>query len=376
VAGLYLHIPFCRKNCSYCDFYFSLNKKHEPAFFNALRTELALRKFEISGESIDTVYFGGGTPSYASPGELERVLDLIRTTYIFSGNPEITLEANPDDLTRENLNAWKQAGINRLSIGVQSFDDRFLELLGRRHDSRQVFEGLEETRAVGFENITIDLIYGIPGMYPEDWQKQVEIFSDLDIPHLSAYALTVEPRTLLSRRVEKGIVRLPDDEIFETMFLYVSKKLDEAGYEHYEISNWAKPGYRSRHNTSYWQGKMYMGFGPSAYSYDGYETRRWNVANLHKYIKGITGGTDKWYETEQLSGRDLYNELIMTRLRLLEGVREAEVEKRFPVFVTEFRRTAQMLKERGLLEKNGGYWRIPGSKRFLSDGIIEEFFSV
>ncbi len=375
MSGIYIHIPFCRKNCSYCDFYFSLNKKHEPDFFNALRTELALRKNELQNELIETIYLGGGTPSYASLEQLERVFYWIYTSLPVAPHAEITLEANPEDLNPAVLEKWKSLGINRLSIGVQSFEDKYLQLLNRSHTSKKVFEGLSYARRAGFENISIDLIYGIPGMDLTEWEKQIDYFLDLSIPHLSGYALTVEKGTLLHHQVKKGIIRMPEDEIFEEMFFLLIDKLEKAGYSHYEISNWAKPGMESKHNRSYWLGKKYAGFGPSAHSYDGLTIRKWNKPNLHQYIKNITEG-NPWYETEKLSEKDRFNELIMTRLRTDVGVDNKHIKLKFPAYYDFFKQTATKLLHENKLIYENDFWRIPRHAKFITDGIIEEFFVV
>ena len=373
MAGIYLHIPFCRQSCSYCDFYFSVNKKHEEAFFNALRAELALRRRELNLEPVETVYFGGGTPSYASPAHIERILEWLSREVPLQSGVEITLEANPDDMSPENLRRWKAMGINRLSVGVQSFEDRFLKLLRRSHDARRVEEALHEAQAAGFDNLNLDLIYGIPGMDTEDWKAQINTFLQWNIPHLSAYALTVEPGTLLDFQVKKGKIHLPPEEIYANQFFQLRRMLHEAGFYHYEISNFALPGYESRHNSSYWEGKAYYGFGPSAHSYDGEKIRRWNVSNLHRYIRGIQG-EGPWYETEILTPADRYHEYVMTRLRTDKGVNKKEIARIFPDFYGDFIRTAERLrKEKKLTEKEGVY-RIAPAFLFLSDGIMAEFF--
>jgi len=375
MAGVYIHIPFCRRACSYCDFYFSVNKRHEADFFNALRTEAALRRREMESERIDTIYFGGGTPSYATPGYLEKLLDDIHRITTTTPGMEITLEANPDDISLENLKQWKNSGINRLSIGVQSFDERFLKILNRSHGARRAEEALENALTAGFENITLDLIYGIPGMTMKDWEKQIDKFLEWNLPHLSAYALTVEPKTLLDFQVKKGKIHMPPDEIFEKQFFLMRQKLIDAGYRHYEISNFARPGFESRHNTSYWESKPYTGLGPSAHSYDGKNLRRRNVANLHRYLQGISGKTG-WYETEILNNTDAYNEWIMTRLRTDKGINEIDIKKYFTEHYSFFRKTADKLCREGqLICKNGRYLIAPEAL-FRADGIIETFFVV
>ncbi len=375
MAGIYIHIPFCKQNCTYCDFYFSLNKKHEKDFFNALGAELALRKREMLAERIETIYFGGGTPSYASPQETDRILNWIFSNLHVNPNAEITLEANPEDLITENLFAWKNAGINRLSIGVQTFEDKFLQLLNRSHNAQQVFSGLENTIQTGFTNLTIDLIYGIPGMNLKTWEKQLDIFLQFQIPHLSAYALTVEPKTLLEYQIKTQKLNMPNEETFEKMFFVMTEKLTKEGFNHYEISNFARPGFESKHNKSYWEGKIYFGFGPSAHSYDGNKTRRQNLPNLFKYINGIKTG-NPWYETEVLTEKNLYNEKILTLLRLRSGINEKTIKRDFPQFYPDFIQTSEYLIEQGLIEKSGAYYFIPAHARFLTDGIIEKFILV
>jgi len=373
MAGIYVHIPFCRQACSYCDFYFSVNKRHEKAFFNALRTEWALRKRETEGERIDTIYFGGGTPSYAHPDFIGQIIDDIRQNVFLSPQTEITLEANPDDITSENLRRWKEAGINRLSIGVQSFDNRFLRMLNRSHDARTAKKALENALSAGFDNLNVDLIYGLPRMRLEDWVAQIDRFLLTDVPHLSAYALTVEPKTLLEFQVKKGILSLPSEEEIERQFYVLRDKLTKAGFRHYEISNFARPGFESRHNRAYWQGKAYIGLGPSAHSYDGKRLRRWNTANLHRYIQG-TAGKGPWYETETLSDKDLYNEYVMTRLRTDAGIDDKKIRTRFPVQYAFFRRTAEKFLRQGDLTFQNGRYRVADSAWFRTDGIIREFF--
>ena len=373
---LYVHIPFCRQNCSYCDFYFSVNKRHEAAFFAALRRELQSRAEEIRRYGpLQSIYFGGGTPSYADERLLAGFMAEIRALLEVAPEAEITLEANPEDITRSHLSGWKALGINRISVGIQSFDDTHLRLMNRSHDAAEARRALDLLAAEGPENVTMDLIYGIPGQTAENWRRQLSLFLDYAFPHLSAYALTVEEGTLLHRMVQKGRIRMPADEDYETAFRMLHRTLEKNGWEHYEISNFARPGYRSRHNTAYWQGHPYTGLGPSAHSYDGRRLRRWNVANLHRYIRGLEKG-EKYYETETLADRDRYNEYIMTGLRMKEGVAEEEIRKSFPAYYENFRQTAEDLAAEGLLVFRAGHWFIPENALFRTDGIVEVFIVV
>jgi len=372
MAGIYIHIPFCRRACSYCDFYFSVSKRHEDRFFRTLLTELQLRETELRPHPIDTVYFGGGTPSFAGPQYLEEVLKWIRRNTRLSPGAEITLEANPEDLEPSKLLRWKKAGINRLSIGVQALDDTALQRLNRTHKVKQIRKGLHLVRQTGFENVAIDLIYGIPQTDLSFWDRQIDEFLHWNFPHLSAYALTAEPRTLLHHQIRRGLVSLPPDETYEAMFFRLTEKLKKAGFNHYEISNWAKPGYESRHNSAYWEGKPYFGFGPSAHSYDGRNIRRWNVANLHRYIRAVEARMP-WYESETLDLRDRFNEFIMTRLRTARGINPEEVKRQFPPYFDEFKKIAGAL-ETEYLEWQNGSIRIKPRAWFMADGIIARFF--
>jgi len=373
---LYVHIPFCRQNCAYCDFYFSLNKRHEQSFFDALRRELRERAVEIRRYGpLQTVYFGGGTPSYARPAFLRAFLDEVRRLVEVMPGAEITLEANPDDITPEILAEWRSMGINRLSVGVQSFRDEDLRLMNRSHDAATTVQALEWLVKYGWDNVNIDLIYGIPGLDRNAWNENIRRFLGYGFPHLSAYALTVEPGTLLHHQVRKGRLRMPADEEYEQQFFDLIDRMKQAGYQHYEISNWARPDFVSRHNTAYWQGHPYSGLGPSAHSYDGHRKRRWNVANLHRYIRGLEKG-ERYYETETLSDRDLYNEYILTGLRTAEGVDKEVLRQRFPSFYTSFLETAHALAGQNLLAYRQGRWYVPKPALFRTDGIIERFFVV
>ncbi|HAJ82714.1 MAG TPA: coproporphyrinogen III oxidase, partial [Zunongwangia profunda] len=323
MSGIYIHIPFCKQACHYCDFHFSTSLKKKSELVSALQNELVLRKNELPNEPIKTIYFGGGTPSLLNLEELTAIFKTIYTEFTIAENPEITLEANPDDLSEEKINELANSKINRLSIGVQSFFEEDLKLMNRAHNAEEALNSIKLARSK-FDNISVDLIYGIPGMSNERWQKNIQILLDLDIPHISSYSLTVEPNTALQKFIEKGKIKPVDDAAAAQHFETLRTVLKNAGFEHYEFSNYGKPGYFSQNNTAYWLGKPYLGIGPSAHSYDG-NSRKWNIANNTLYIKAIER-SELPLEVEELSITDRYNEYIMTRLRTYFGVDLVEVE--------------------------------------------------
>lgn len=320
MAGIYIHIPFCKQACHYCNFHFSTSLRYKNEFVGALLKEIELSKQTINAgtdPTIETIYLGGGTPSLLAQQELETILQSIHNHFTVTADAELTLEANPDDITKEKLEAWKAAGINRLSIGIQSFFDEDLQWMNRAHNAQQAREQLQLARTL-FENITIDLIYGTPGLTNEKWQQNVEKVIALGIPHISCYALTVEPQTPLQKLIHQQKKEDVNTDIQSEQFLLLMQWLNAAGYEHYEISNFAKPGWRSRHNSSYWSGKNYYGFGPSAHSFDG-NSRWWNIANNNVYIRSINDGKLP-IEKEILTPVQKANEYIMTSLRTVEGL--------------------------------------------------------
>ena len=316
--GIYLHIPFCKKACHYCDFHFSTSRDLMDEMVNAISKEIILRKDYLSGEKVETIYFGGGTPSLLNKNQLELLLNTIRENFTVDENAEITLEANPDDLSAENLRMFKSAGVNRLSIGIQSFRDGDLTLMNRAHNSSQALQCVSEAKAAGFNNITIDLIYGLPGLSEDDWRKNMQTAFELDVDHLSCYSLTVEPKTALATMIKQHKVKDVDDGAASLHFKMLMKEAALHGYEHYEISNFARNGKYSRHNTSYWQRKKYLGAGPSAHSYDG-DSRQWNVYNNNVYIRSIADNKVP-FEREELSVKDKFNEYILTTLRTKWGI--------------------------------------------------------
>jgi oxygen-independent coproporphyrinogen-3 oxidase len=325
MAGLYLHIPFCRRKCGYCNFFSLASLKHREEFTQALCQELRLRAGEVAHQAIGTLYWGGGTPSLLEPGQFTAIIQTIREYYTLEPGAEITMEANPDDLEEQRLQTWARGGVNRISIGIQSYHSRDLVYLDRTHDPEQALAAVGKCRDAGFERLSLDLIYGIPGQTEQDLRENVQRFLDLGIEHLSAYALTLEERTILWHKVSRAERSAPDDDLASRHFLAMSEWMEKAGYEHYEISNFALPGKYSQHNTSYWNGTSYLGFGPSAHSYDG-RKRYWNVANLQQYIQRAPLGKASEGE-EVLDTADRINEYLMTSLRTMWGCYRQRIEE-------------------------------------------------
>lgn len=318
MAGIYIHIPFCKQACTYCNFHFSTNLDLQNDFTAALLREIELRQAYIQGEMIETIYFGGGTPSILSSEALQQILDSVSGHFKIVPNPEITLETNPDDINPARLQDWREAGINRLSIGVQSFFSEDLVWMNRAHNSEQAVRAVEDSKNAGFENFSLDLIYGSPGLSEEKWEFNLQRAISMKPAHISCYALTVEPKTPLYHLIKMKKSVPVDSEKQARQFLTGIRVLEAAGFEHYEISSFARPGKRSRHNSSYWKSKKYLGLGPSAHSFDG-TSRQWNISNNALYIKALNAG-QLCFESENLLPRDLLNEYIMTSLRTNEGL--------------------------------------------------------
>jgi oxygen-independent coproporphyrinogen-3 oxidase len=327
MAGIYIHIPFCKQACTYCNFHFSTNLDLQNDFTVALLKEIVLRKAYIQGEIIETIYFGGGTPSMLSPQAINQILDSVTNQFRIAQNPEITLETNPDDIDMQRLGEWKKAGINRLSIGIQSFFTEDLDWMNRAHNEQQAIQAVEDSKKAGFDNFSLDLIYGSPGLTDEKWDFNLQKAISMDPAHISCYALTVEPKTALYNMIKtkKSVAVDPDKQAGQ--FLTGIRKLEAAGFEHYEISSFARPGKRSRHNSSYWQSRKYLGLGPSAHSFNG-TNRQWNISNNALYIKSLM--TDQLsFESEDLLPKVLLNEYIMTSLRTTEGLDLQHVTEHF-----------------------------------------------
>jgi len=318
MAGLYIHIPFCSKRCTYCDFYTEVAPDLIPILVNYIVKELNIRKDYLKNETISTIYFGGGTPSILSKEQFSQILTSIFSIYTVEENAEITFEANPDDLTVDFFNSIKQLPFNRISIGIQSFDDEDLKRINRRHTSNQAITAVKNAQNAGFDNISIDLIYGLPLQTIGDWEKQLDIALSLNIQHVSAYGLTYEEGTALWKQREKGLVKPIIDETMNEMYLLLVKKMKEKGFEAYEISNFALDGFRSKHNSSYWKQNSYLGIGPSAHSYD-LVSRQWNVASIKAYISALENNTP-YFEKEELTLYDRYNDYVLVSLRTSDGL--------------------------------------------------------
>ncbi|MGZ8539070.1 MAG: radical SAM family heme chaperone HemW [Chitinophagaceae bacterium] len=370
MSGIYIHIPFCKQACHYCNFHFSISLRYKNELIAAL-----LKEIEISGSSgatapdiIETIYFGGGTPSLCKKDEIQSILEKLRSFFNVSPAAEITIEANPDDISKEKLNDWKEAGINRLSIGIQSFFEEDLVWMNRAHNAKQAVDSFQ--MAVNtFDNITIDLIYGTPGLTEEKWKQNVEKAISLGVTHLSCYALTVEPKTPLDKLIRQHRSEDINPDKQSEQFLLLMQWLEDAGYEHYEISNFAKPGFRSRHNSSYWQGEKYMGFGPSAHSFDG-NARWWNIANNTIYIDSINKGIIP-FEKEHLTTTQKLNEFIMISLRTAEGLDLSKINE---TESNELLATSRKYIEKGLMKLEESFLRLTREGKLLADGIAADLF--
>ena len=315
--GIYIHIPFCKQKCHYCDFHFSTSLKNKEDLISCLLKEIEIQKSYLNEEIVETIYFGGGTPSFLDALEIRKILDEVYAQFAVISNPEITLEGNPDDFTFQKLQELKQAGINRLSIGIQSFNDADLTWMNRAHNASQATKCVQDAQNLGFDNVTIDLIYGLPEMTLEAWKMNLQKALDLNVQHISAYNLTVEPETTLHHLVKTGKSKPLNDAAGAEQFEVLINTLEKNKFKHYEISSFGKEGYFSKHNSSYWKRKFYLGIGPSAHSFNG-NTRQWNVANNSKYIKAIKVGKVP-LELEELSESDRYNEYILLGLRTIWG---------------------------------------------------------
>lgn len=371
MSGIYIHIPFCKQACHYCDFHFSTSLKKKDEMVSALAKEIALRK---NDEIIETIYFGGGTPSILQISDLRFLIDEVYKNYNVVDNPEITVEANPDDLTKERIIQLSKNKVNRLSIGIQSFFEDDLTMMNRAHNSAEAKKCLEIATQY-FDNISVDLIYGIPGMSNEKWLQNIETALSFNVPHISSYALTVEPKTALHTFIQKGIIPKLDDEKAQEQFHILVEKLEENNFIHYELSNFGKVNYFSKNNSSYWLGKKYIGIGPSAHSYDGI-SRSWNVSNNSIYLKSISENKLPM-ETETLTTTDRYNEYVMTGLRTIWGISLKRVEAEFGKnYLDYLNQQSQRFINDGLLEIENETLKITKKGKFLSDGIASDLFLV
>lgn len=374
MSGIYFHIPFCSQACHYCDFHFSTSTKYYDQMVEGLLDELTARAPELNGSTVKTIYFGGGTPSILTSRDIERFLNRAGQLLPVAGDVEITLEANPDDLSVEKLNAFKQIGINRLSIGIQTFDNQALKVLNRSHTGQQAEQAVKNAQDIGFENITCDLIYGLPGSTPERCEADLTKMIELHVPHISAYNLTIEPGTALHHQVKSKAITVPHDDEVARQFELGMALLNQAGFEHYEISNYARPGFRSQHNSNYWNGAPYLGIGPSAHSY-GNNQRRWNISNNGLYMKVLKETSTNWFTVETLSLTDRYNEYVLTRLRTSWGCNLVEMNTRYgQELVNYFRSGIKPWITSGHLVNHENTITLTTSGKLLADRIASDLF--
>lgn len=375
MAGIYLHIPFCKTRCIYCDFYSTTRSEMADRYVSALCRELKLRKSYLDNEPVETIYFGGGTPSQLSKENFEKIFETIEREYNLGNCEEITLEANPDDLTPEYIKMLSSLPFNRISIGIQTFNEQTLRLLKRRHTAEQAISAVKECRMAGFQNISIDLMYGLPGETPESWEADLEQAVNLNVEHISAYHLIYEEGTPLYEMLQKHKVEEVDEESSVDFFALMIDRLTKAGFQHYEISNFCKPDMYSQHNSSYWTGKKYLGCGPSAHSFNG-STRQWNVSSLDKYIAGIEKGIPD-FEIEELDVTTRYNDFVITSLRTMWGLSLNRLEEEFG---TEFKQycleNAQTYLDSGKLEISDNTLFLSKEGIFISDGIMSDLLWV
>lgn len=375
MAGIYIHVPFCKTRCIYCDFYTRTDLSLKENYISALSKEIELRKDYLAGETVKTIYFGGGTPSQLSLYDFERIFGAINNTYIVASDAEITMEANPDDLTGTYLESLKVLPFNRLSIGVQSFDDNELKFLRRRHSAEKAKDAVRKAQSIGFNNISIDLMYGLPNQTMDIWKRNLEEAINLNIQHISSYHLIYEEGTRLYRLFKQGDVKAVDEDLSVAMFSVMIDTLSDAGFEHYEISNFARNGLYSKHNSSYWLGDKYLGLGPAAHSYDGIN-RAWNVASIKKYIEGIGQGKPA-IETEYLDLSTQYNDFILTGMRTMWGVNLIELEKRFgPKLNNYCMQNVRKYIEEGFVTNTDNRLKLTRKGIFISDGIMSDLMWV
>ncbi len=373
MAGIYIHIPFCKRKCHYCNFFSLATTKYRHEFLKALLQEIKLRKNYLNNERIESIYFGGGTPSLFSTDAIKEILDHIYQNFEIGAAAEITLEANPDDLSLDYLNRLKQTTVNRLSIGIQSFNNAELKYVNRVHNSKEAINSVYNAKGVGFDNLSVDLIYGIPNSDIKSWERNLEIIEKLQVSHLSAYSLTQEPNTAYDVLVKKGKLQAPIDEQAVAQYELLQRFLIRLDMVQYEISNYAAAKKYAKHNTNYWYGVPYLGLGPSAHSFNG-KSRQWNIAHLADYISSTEKGVPK-SEIEVLSMKDKWNERIMTGIRTKWGLDLADLQQEFSEKqIVDFQKQAQKYITEGLLQKNGTVYKLTAKGKLFADGIAAEFF--
>ncbi len=373
MAGIYLHVPFCRRACHYCNFHFSTSLGQKDALLEALCREIELQRHYLNEAPLASIYLGGGTPSLLSVGELERLFGELTKFHTLLPGAEVTLEANPDDLDPDWLSALRRdTPVNRLSIGIQSFREADLRMMNRAHDRQQALRSISAARRAGFDQLTVDLIYGIPGMTDQEWVDQLALVVEEGATHLSCYALTVEPRTALHVQIQKGRTAAPDEAQTARQFELLMDFAESAGFEHYEISNFCRPGHRAVHNGNYWRGVPYLGLGPSAHSYDGH-SRQWNIAHNADYIRALQAGRIPC-EREELADRERFNELMLTGLRTSWGVTDAQIAAFPESYRQHFARGADTWLRQGLMAEANGIYTLTRAGKLLADRIAMELF--
>jgi oxygen-independent coproporphyrinogen-3 oxidase len=373
LAGIYIHIPFCKKACFYCDFHFSVSFQQKDEVVASLIKELKERKNFIGQEEVKTIYFGGGTPSVLSAGNISEILKEVYAQYTVNDNAEITFECNPDDLSKEYLVGLKECGVNRLSMGIQSLNDESLTWMNRSHNVTQALQAIDSAAALGFRDMTIDLIYGIPMLTEDEWRQTLKRALAMPINHLSAYSLTLEENTPYNKLVEQKKYKKPNDDDASRHFEILLEEIKLAGWEHYEVSNFCKAGNYSKHNTAYWQNVKYLGIGPSAHSFDG-KSRHWNVRSNKEYIQKIQAG-ESVSESEELSTKDLVNEALLTGLRTKWGVNLAEVKEQYEYDIAAANQTQIMeWQQKDWLEMKDGVLRLRADGFLFADYIASELF--
>ena len=371
MAGIYIHIPFCAKRCLYCDFFSSTDMQFKTPYIQAIIREMELRKDYIDNEPIETIYFGGGTPSQLGEKDFEKIFDAINRIFDTSQCQEITLEANPDDMTPEYVASLQKLPFNRISMGVQSFQEKDLRFLNRRHNREQAIRAVALCKEHGISNINIDLIYGLPGQTLDEWSLNLEEAIQLDVPHISAYHLIYEERTALYKLLKEGGITPVDEELSVSLFSTLINRLTKAGYLHYEISNFARPGYISQHNSSYWLGKKYIGIGAAAHSYNG-SNRLWSVSSLPLYLKGIVTETPA-VEIEELDENTQYNDFIITRLRTMWGIQLQKIKELFGEEKWNYlKQQAEPYLQQDLLNLQNETLKLSKKGIFISDGIMSD----
>ena len=375
MAGIYIHIPFCKRRCIYCDFFSTTQSEKKPTYIHALCQELEMRKNYLGGEEIETIYLGGGTPSQLTEKELNKIFTSLYNIYKVKEDAEITLEANPDDLTPEYVSMLRRLPINRISLGIQTFQEETLKLLHRRHTARQAIEAFQRCREAGFRNISIDLMYGLPGETLDTWKEDLQQAIALHPEHISAYHLIYEEGTALWKLRDEHQVEEADEDLSVTLFKNLIDELKQAGYQHYEISNFCLPGLHSRHNSSYWTGKKYLGCGPSAHSFNG-SSRQWNIASLDNYLKGIASGKPN-YEIEELDLYTRYNDFVITSIRTCWGMSLSRLRSEYSEELYRYcLRMAKSHLEQGVLEIEEDTLRLTQEGIFISDGIMSDLLFV